>query len=157
MLIHNILKAVAIAHSGCNERTNEDLCWLLIVVRNEKLHIFVTCVGIDSLESHQTQRFYCWRWAQVWCSSQQQEHWQVSNFPLLWCPNNEVFGLVVVQFRIIVQNPWMDVPYAVLLVILFIVRNAFISNDRSFLNVFNETRSTLRVVELFSVRIAVSD
>ena len=26
-------------------------------------------------------------------------------FPLLQCPNNEVFGLVVVQFRIIVQNP----------------------------------------------------
>ena len=58
MLIHNILKAVALAHSGCNERNNEDFCWLLIVVRNEKLHIFVTCVGIDSLESHQTQRFY---------------------------------------------------------------------------------------------------
>ena len=79
----------------------------------EKLHIFVTCDGIDSLESHQTQRFYCWRWAQVWCSSQQQEHWQVSNFPLLWCPNNEELGLVVVQFKIIVQHPWTDVPYLV--------------------------------------------
>ena len=59
LLIHNILKAVALAYSGCNERTNEDLCWLLIVVRNEKLHKLVKCVGIDSLESHQTQRFYC--------------------------------------------------------------------------------------------------
>ena len=54
-----IQKAVVPAYSGCNEHTNEDLCWLLIVVRNEKLHIFVTCVGTDSLESHQTQRFYC--------------------------------------------------------------------------------------------------
>ena len=54
-----IHKVVAPSYSGCNERTNEDLCRLLIVVRNEKLHIFVTCVGLDNLESHQTQRFYC--------------------------------------------------------------------------------------------------
>ena len=38
--------------------------------------------------------------------------------------------------------------------ILFIARNASISNDRSFLN---ETWLTLRVVELLSVSIAVSD
>ena len=104
-----IQKAVVQAYSGCiwGPLLTVDCC------ENEKVHTFVTYVGIDSLKSHQTQRFYCQRRAQVWCSSQQHEHWQVSNFPLLWCPNNEVLGLIVLQFRIIVQDPWMDVLYPV--------------------------------------------
>ena len=73
----------------------------------------MTCDGLDSLEWNQTQRFYRQRWAQVWCSSHQHEHRQLSNSPLLWCPNNEELGLVVVQFKIIVQHPWTDFPYAV--------------------------------------------